>query len=168
MRTAVHITWHGAQKNFGDLTPYLTNGTPYKRNVDLQLSLYLPFSMDYTRERSMLTSLIKYPSSIQRIPILCIYPRTHDSLSISFRKHSLKNKRKTGKVSYKISDFAPTVSSASSREMLACDIHELYLILTTSLLSLSLSLRQQSNVATEYRTSREPKGPIPSHSFISL
>ncbi len=24
MRTAVHITWHGAQKNFGDLTPYLT------------------------------------------------------------------------------------------------------------------------------------------------
>ncbi len=26
MRTAVHITWHGAQINFGDLTPYLTNG----------------------------------------------------------------------------------------------------------------------------------------------
>ncbi len=24
MRTAVHITWHGAQRNFGDLTPYLT------------------------------------------------------------------------------------------------------------------------------------------------
>ncbi len=24
MRTAVHITWHGAQINFGDLTPYLT------------------------------------------------------------------------------------------------------------------------------------------------
>ncbi len=24
MRTAVHITWHGAQLNFGDLTPYLT------------------------------------------------------------------------------------------------------------------------------------------------
>ncbi len=26
MRTAVHITWHGAQINFGDLTPYLTYG----------------------------------------------------------------------------------------------------------------------------------------------
>ncbi len=26
MRTAVHITWHGAQMNFGDLTPYLTYG----------------------------------------------------------------------------------------------------------------------------------------------
>ncbi len=24
MSTAVHITWHGAQINFGDLTPYLT------------------------------------------------------------------------------------------------------------------------------------------------
>ncbi len=24
MNTAVHITWHGAQINFGDLTPYLT------------------------------------------------------------------------------------------------------------------------------------------------
>jgi hypothetical protein len=24
MRTAVHITWHGAQINFGELTPYLT------------------------------------------------------------------------------------------------------------------------------------------------
>ncbi len=24
MSTAVHITWHGAQKNFGDLPPYLT------------------------------------------------------------------------------------------------------------------------------------------------
>jgi hypothetical protein len=24
MRTAVHITWHGAQINFGDLPPYLT------------------------------------------------------------------------------------------------------------------------------------------------
>ncbi len=26
MRTAVHITWHGAQINFGDLAPYLTYG----------------------------------------------------------------------------------------------------------------------------------------------
>ncbi len=26
MRTAVHITWHGAQTNFGDLTPHLTYG----------------------------------------------------------------------------------------------------------------------------------------------
>ncbi len=26
MRTAVHSTWHGAQINFGDLTPYLTYG----------------------------------------------------------------------------------------------------------------------------------------------
>ncbi len=36
METAVHITWHGAQINFGDLTPYLTYGS-----VVLQLLLSL-------------------------------------------------------------------------------------------------------------------------------
>jgi hypothetical protein len=29
MSTAVHITWHGAQINFGDLTPYLTYAIAY-------------------------------------------------------------------------------------------------------------------------------------------
>ncbi len=28
--SAVLITWHGAQINFGDLTPYLTNGDYHK------------------------------------------------------------------------------------------------------------------------------------------
>ncbi len=33
MRTAVHITWYGAQINFGDLTPYLTHGHRYWETI---------------------------------------------------------------------------------------------------------------------------------------
>jgi hypothetical protein len=36
MRTAVHITWHGAQINFGDPTPYLT----YEQNASYTYSKF--------------------------------------------------------------------------------------------------------------------------------
>ncbi len=105
MRTAVHTTWHWAHINIGDLTPYLPMAPPphppisgmLRYSSEFPLSTYLLFSMDHTPERSMLTSLIKYPSSIQRTYTHTVYPRTHDSLSISFRKHSLKNKKKNRK-----------------------------------------------------------------------
>ncbi len=37
MSTAVHITWHGAQINFGDLTPYLAYGG-YLCNIKLSFT----------------------------------------------------------------------------------------------------------------------------------
>ncbi len=37
MRKAVHITWHGTQKNIGDLTPYLT----YERTSPIPSFLWL-------------------------------------------------------------------------------------------------------------------------------
>ncbi len=34
MRTALHITWHGAQINFGDPTPYLTYGCTVLQHIE--------------------------------------------------------------------------------------------------------------------------------------
>ncbi len=41
MSTAVHITWHGAQINFGDLPPYLTYGLNLLINVHIEQYLHL-------------------------------------------------------------------------------------------------------------------------------
>ncbi len=40
MGTAVHITWHGAQENFGDLPPYLTYGCRTSQLQDHRLKEY--------------------------------------------------------------------------------------------------------------------------------
>ncbi len=44
MRTAVHITWHGAQINHGDLTPYLTYGWSQIRRLQKAVDLLEEYS----------------------------------------------------------------------------------------------------------------------------
>ncbi len=51
MRTAVHITWHGAQINFGDLTPYLTYGS--RSLLMIILCLIAAYGMDKTEDSGL-------------------------------------------------------------------------------------------------------------------
>ncbi len=44
MSAAVHITWHGAEINFGDLTPYLTYAVKGRLSRDL-FGYFLPMSV---------------------------------------------------------------------------------------------------------------------------
>ncbi len=59
MRTAVHITWHGAQINFGDLTQYLTYGRPvYILDDEIWFKDYKNSYISTIFEQNELTGLI--------------------------------------------------------------------------------------------------------------
>ncbi len=67
MSTAVHITWHGAQINFGDLPPYLT--------YDSEGAFYKPLKSikpTKTNRRSRFTNLLYFLYSNFLITLLCV------------------------------------------------------------------------------------------------
>jgi len=66
MRTAMHITWHGAQINFGELPPYLTYGSA--RNIKESLVCEDSLCSGYTATHIDVLYIVRSHSFLHHIP----------------------------------------------------------------------------------------------------